>query len=262
MMPAALKVSKLRKDFGGLIAVKDVSFEIQPGELVGLIGPNGCGKSTTFNCISGLLEKTSGTVEVFGEDVSNKRPDEIQKMGLTRTFQHTRLWRKMTVIENLLVPSKNQFGSSLNDIFRSLFKIRKNDPEKILLEKAYSTLDQLEISHMAHNLTSELSGGQSKLVDIGRSMMGDAKLLLLDEPVAGVAGPLSLKIFNNLRKIVDETGISVLVIEHNMDFILRQGVDRIIVMNEGGVLMVGTPEEVKSNKAVIEAYLGSLGEEE
>lgn len=262
MMPAALKVSKLRKDFGGLIAVKDVSFEIQPGELVGLIGPNGCGKSTTFNCISGLLEKTSGTVEVFGEDVSNKRPDEIQKMGLTRTFQHTRLWRKMTVIENLLVPSKNQFGSSLNDIFRSLFKIRKNDPEKILLEKAYSTLDQLEISHMAHNLTSELSGGQSKLVDIGRSMMGDAKLLLLDEPVAGVAGPLSLKIFNNLRKIVDETGISVLVIEHNMDFILRQGVDRIIVMNEGGVLMVGTPEEVKSNKAVIEAYLGSLAEEE
>lgn len=262
MMPAALKVSKLRKDFGGLTAVKDVSFEIQPGELVGLIGPNGCGKSTTFNCISGLLEKTSGTVEVFGEDVSNKRPDEIQKMGLTRTFQHTRLWRKMTVIENLLVPSKNQFGSSLNDIFRSLFKIRKNDPEKILLEKAYSTLDQLEISHMAHNLTSELSGGQSKLVDIGRSMMGDAKLLLLDEPVAGVAGPLSLKIFNNLRKIVDETGISVLVIEHNMDFILRQGVDRIIVMNEGGVLMVGTPEEVKSNKAVIEAYLGSLGEEE
>ena len=262
MMSAVLKVSKLRKEFGGLIAVKDVSFEIQPGELVGLIGPNGCGKSTTFNCISGLLEKTSGTVEVFGKDVSNKRPDEIQKIGLTRTFQHTRLWRKMTVIENLLVPSKNQLGSSFNHLFKSLFKIGTNDSEKNLLEKAYSTLDQLEITHMAHNLTSELSGGQSKLVDIGRSLMGDAKLLLLDEPVAGVAGPLSLKIFNNLRKIVDETGISVLVIEHNMDFILRQGVDRIIVMNEGGVLMIGTPEEVKSNKAVIEAYLGSEGEEE
>ena len=262
MMSAVLKVSKLRKEFGGLIAVKDVSFEIQPGELVGLIGPNGCGKSTTFNCISGLLEKTSGTVEVFGKDVSNKRPDEIQKIGLTRTFQHTRLWRKMTVIENLLVPSKNQLGSSFKHLFKSLFKIGTNDSEKNLLEKAYSTLDQLEITHMAHNLTSELSGGQSKLVDIGRSLMGDAKLLLLDEPVAGVAGPLSLKIFNNLRKIVDETGISVLVIEHNMDFILRQGVDRIIVMNAGGVLMIGTPEEVKSNKAVIEAYLGSEGEEE
>ena len=262
MMSAVLKVSKLRKEFGGLIAVKDVSFEIQPGELVGLIGPNGCGKSTTFNCISGLLEKTSGTVEVFGKDVSNKRPDEIQKIGLTRTFQHTRLWRKMTVIENLLVPSKNQLGSSFKHLFKSLFKIGTNDSEKNLLEKAYSTLDQLEITHMAHNLTSELSGGQSKLVDIGRSLMGDAKLLLLDEPVAGVAGPLSLKIFNNLRKIVDETGISVLVIEHNMDLLPSQGGDRIIVMNEGGVLMIGTPEEVKSNKAVIEAYLGSEGEEE
>ena len=237
------------------------NFLIEEG-LTGIVGPNGCGKSTTFNCISGLLEKTSGTVEVFGKDVSNKRPDEIQKIGLTRTFQHTRLWRKMTVIENLLVPSKNQLGSSFKHLFKSLFKIGTNDSEKNLLEKAYSTLDQLEITHMAHNLTSELSGGQSKLVDIGRSLMGDAKLLLLDEPVAGVAGPLSLKIFNNLRKIVDETGISVLVIEHNMDFILRQGVDRIIVMNEGGVLMIGTPEEVKSNKAVIEAYLGSEGEEE
>ena len=110
---------------------------------------------------------------------------------------------------------------------------------------------------MAHNLASELSGGQSKLVDIGRSMMGDPKILLLDEPVAGVAGPLAMKIFANLRKIVDDTGISVLIIEHNMDFILRQGVDRIIVMNEGKILMEGTPEEVQGSKEVISAYLGS-----
>ena len=130
------------------------------------------------------------------------------------------------------------------------------------LEEAYNILEELEVPHMADNLASELSGGQSKLVDIGRSRMGSPKLLLLDEPVAGVAGPLAMKIFNNLRKTVDETGISVLIIEHNMDFILRQGVDRIIVMNEGEVLMIGTPEEVKSNRAVIEAYLGSAGEEE
>jgi ABC-type branched-subunit amino acid transport system ATPase component len=113
---------------------------------------------------------------------------------------------------------------------------------------------------MAPNLANELSGGQSKLVDIGRSMMGDPRLLLLDEPVAGVAGPLAMKIFANLRKLVDETGVSVLIIEHNMDFILRQGVDRIVVMNEGELLMVGTPDEVRSNKAVIEAYLGSGGD--
>ena len=256
-MRTALKVEGLRKEFGGLVAVEDVSFEIGEGEFVGLIGPNGCGKSTIFNCISGLLDKTAGTVEVFGQDVSDKRPDEIQKLGLTRTFQHTRLWRQMTVIENLLVPPRKQF--SPNPLQALLMPGSRPDEEE-RLAKAYSVLDQLEVPHMAHNLTSDLSGGQSKLVDIGRSMMGDPQLLLLDEPVAGVAGPLAMKIFNNLRKVVDDTGISVLIIEHNMDFILRQGVDRIIVVKEGEILMQGTPDEVKGNREVIEAYLGATGE--
>ena len=256
-MRTALKVDGLRKEFGGLVAVEDVSFEIGEGEFVGLIGPNGCGKSTIFNCISGLLDKTAGTVEVFGQDVSDKRPDEIQKLGLTRTFQHTRLWRQMTVIENLLVPPRKQF--SPNPLQALLMPGSRPDEEE-RLAKAYSVLDQLEVPHMAHNLTSDLSGGQSKLVDIGRSMMGDPQLLLLDEPVAGVAGPLAMKIFNNLRKVVDDTGISVLIIEHNMDFILRQGVDRIIVVKEGEILMQGSPDEVKGNREVIEAYLGAAGE--
>ncbi|MEC8873826.1 MAG: ABC transporter ATP-binding protein [Candidatus Thermoplasmatota archaeon] len=259
-MTSVLKVERLRKEFGGLVAVKDVSFDIGGGEFVGLIGPNGCGKSTTFNCISGLLEQTAGTVEVFGQDVSEKRPDEIQKLGLTRTFQHTRLWRQMTVIENLMVPPRKQFGTGFLDALKTLLMPGSQSAEEERLAKAYSTLDQLEVPHMAHNLTSELSGGQSKLVDIGRSMMGEPKLLLLDEPVAGVAGPLALKIFNNLRDIVDETGISVLIIEHNMDFILRQGVDRIIVMNEGEIMMQGTPDEVRGNREVIEAYLGASGD--
>ena len=260
-MSNALEVSGLRKEFGGLVAVSDVSFTVGEGEFVGLIGPNGCGKSTTFHCISGLLEQTSGSIEIFVEDASELLPDQIQNLGMTRTFQHTNLWREMTVIENDLVPPRNQFGTTLLDRARSLFLPWWNPNEEERLERAYSTLDQLEVPHMAHNLTSELSGGQSKLVDIGRSMMGEPRLLLLDEPVAGVAGPLAMKIFNNLRKMVDETGISVLIIEHNMDFILRQGVDRIVVMNEGEVLMQGTPEEVKGNRAVIEAYLGAAGEE-
>ncbi len=257
-MTTVLKVTDLRMEFGGLVAVKDVSFEVESGEFVGLIGPNGCGKSTTFNCISGLLNQTAGHIEIFGQDASNLRPDQIQRLGMTRTFQHTRLWREMTVIENLLVPPRDQFKPS---ILESLRLGRNNEPEIARLSKAFETLDQLEVPHMAHNLTSELSGGQSKLVDIGRSMMGDPELLLLDEPVAGVAGPLAMKIFSSLRKAVNETGISVLIIEHNMDFILRQGVDRIIVMNEGEVLMVGTPDEVRSNREVIEAYLGSAGAE-
>ena len=256
MSEPVLKVNSLRKEFGGLIAVKDVSFEVGEGEFVGLIGPNGCGKSTTFNCISGLLQQTSGEIEMFGEDISNLRPDQIQNKGMTRTFQHTNLWREMTVIENLMVPPRNQFGSSPIEFIRSLFTT-KNDSEKERLLMAFEALDQLEVPHMAHNLASELSGGQSKLVDIGRSMMGSPRLLLLDEPVAGVAGPLAMKIFNNLRRIVDETGISILIIEHNMDFILRQGVDRIVVMNQGEVLMQGTPDEVRANKDVIEAYLGA-----
>ena len=258
-MSNVLEVSGLRKEFGGLVAVRDVSFTVGEGEFVGLIGPNGCGKSTTFNCISGLLEKTSGSIEIFGEDASELRPDQIQNLGMTRTFQHTNLWREMTVIENLLVPPRRQFGSSFRELVTSLL-FPANQAETDRLSRAYEVLDQLEVPHMAHNLTSELSGGQSKLVDIGRSMMGDPRLLLLDEPVAGVAGPLAMKIFNNLRKIVDETGITILIIEHNMDFILRQGVDRIIVMNEGGVLMQGTPDEVRNNRAVIEAYLGAAGE--
>ena len=256
MKTPALRVDGLRKEFGGLVAVKDVSFDVQEGEFIGLIGPNGCGKSTTFNCISGLLDQTEGRVEVFGIDVSKMRPDQIQNLGMTRTFQHTRLWPEMTVIENLLVPPRNQFSPSFLDVVRSG---RSHPSEVDRLERAFRVLDQLEVPHMANNLTSELSGGQSKLVDIGRSMMGEPRLLLLDEPVAGVAGPLAMKIFSNLRKIVSETGISVLIIEHNMDFILRQGVDRIVVMNEGEILMVGTPDEVRSNRAVIEAYLGSDG---
>ena len=228
-----------------------------PGEFIGLIGPNGCGKSTTFNCISGLLDQTAGSIEIFGKDASNMRPDQIQNLGFTRTFQHTRLWRQMTVIENLLVPPREQFKPNP---LASILQLSSSAEEE-RLARAYDVLEQLEVPHMAHNMASELSGGQSKLVDIGRSMMGDPKLLLLDEPVAGVAGPLAMKIFNNLRQIVDETGISVLIIEHNMDFILRQGVDKIVVMNEGEVLMVGTPDEVRSNREVIEAYLGAAGDE-
>ncbi len=253
-MSSVLKVTDLTKDFGGLRAIDNVSFEVGKGEFVGLIGPNGCGKTTTFNCISGLLEPSKGEVEVFEQNATVLRPDEIQKLGLTRTFQHTRLWRQMTTIENLLIPPRNQFGDNpFYGILSHFFK----DEENARVARAYDTLAELEITHMAHNLTSELSGGQSKLVDIGRALMGEPELLLLDEPVAGVAGPLAEKIFNNLRGIVSKEGISIFVIEHNMDFILRRGVDRIIVMDRGKVLMQGTPDEVKDSKEVIEAYLGA-----
>jgi ABC-type branched-subunit amino acid transport system ATPase component len=253
MTTPALQVTNLTKSFGGLTAVDAISFKVKTGEFVGLIGPNGCGKSTTFNCISGLLDSTSGKVEVRGIDVTASRSDQIQGHGLTRTFQHTRLWREMTVIENLLVPPRNQF--SPNPLL-ALLRPGSRKAEKQRLTEAYEVLEMLEIEHMAHNLASELSGGQSKLVDIGRALMSSPKVLLLDEPVAGVAGPLSEKIFQNLRSLSSERNIAMLVIEHNMDFILRTGVDRIIVMNSGTLLMEGTPDEVRQNRDVVEAYLG------
>ena len=235
MSTPALRVTELIKDFGGLRAVDNISFQVEDGEFVGLIGPNGCGKTTTFNCISGLLEMTSGKIEVLGEDATGSRPDQIQNLGLTRTFQHTRLWREMTVIENLLVPPRRQF--SPNPLL-ALLRPGSRTNERHRVADAYAILDMLEISHMAHNLASELSGGQSKLVDIGRALMSSPRFLLLDEPVAGVG---------------------MLVIEHNMDFILRTGVDRIIVMDAGRILVQGTPDEIKESQSVVEAYLGDAG---
>ena len=253
-----LTVDGLTKDFGGLRAIDDVSFHVGEGELVGLIGPNGCGKSTVFNCISGLLKLTSGQVELFGMNATNMRPDQVQRMGLTRTFQHTRLWREMTVIENLLVPPREQFAPNR---LMSLLRPHSRIAEKERVLDAYAVLDTLQVSHMANHLASELSGGQSKLIDIGRALMGAPRCLLLDEPVAGVAAPLAEKIFQNLRDLVSERGISVLVVEHNMDFILRAGVDRIVVMDRGRFLMEGTPDEVRQSRDVIEAYLGDPEDE-
>ena len=254
----ALRISNLTKDFGGLRAVDDVSLQIGEGEFVGLIGPNGCGKTTTFNCISGLLEISSGKIEVLGQDATGMRPDQIQSLGLTRTFQHTWLWREMTVVENLLVPPRQQFAP--NPLL-ALLRPSSRRAEKRRVVDAYSVLDLLEVSHIAHNRTSELSGGQSKLVDIGRALMSSPRFLLLDEPVAGVAGPLAERIFQNLRTLTSEKGIGMLVIEHNMDFILRRDVDRIIVMDRGRILMEGTPEEIKNSRDVVEAYLGDTGQE-
>ena len=258
-MNNALSVQGLAKHFGGLKAVDGMSFTVEQGTMVGLIGPNGCGKSTTFNCISGLLEKTGGKVEVFGKDATNLLPNEIHGLGMTRTFQHTRLWKEMTVIENLLIPPRGQF--SPNPIKALLLPWTRPD-EKARLARAWEVLELLEIPHMAHNLASDLSGGQSKLVDIGRAMMGESELLLLDEPVAGVAGPLAEKIFKHLRRMVTEKGMTLLVIEHNMEFILQSGVDKIVVMHEGKLLMEGTPSEVKESAEVKDAYLGGDGMEE
>ena len=249
-----LQVYKLCKDFGGLQAVSSVGFEIERRTIVGLIGPNGCGKSTTFNLITGLVQADKGSALVYGNEVIGHKPHSLEEFGLCRTFQHTRLWRPLTVIENLLVAPPNQIGGNPGTamFFRSL--IRKQ--EKELIEKAYEILDFLEITHMANLRASELSGGQSKLVDIARVLMGDPKLMLLDEPAAGVAPPLAEKIFNKLDELRKTQDVTILMIEHNMSFILREEVDKIYAMDRGSIIDQGDHNHIKNSEKVIHSYFG------
>ena len=253
MSELALRVRGLKRHFGGIRAVDGIDVEVEMGSFVGLIGPNGCGKTTAFNLISNLLARDAGEVEVMGRQTSGLASHRIARMGLTRTFQTTRLWTEMTVLENLLVPPPDQGGT---DPIRSLLGSFRRQPRQRLVERAYEVLGELGVQHMADTLAGELSGGQSKLVDIGRALMGEPTVLLLDEPVAGVAGPLAEHIFHLVRRMVTDHGLAVLVIEHNMDFVLRAGVDHIVVMDQGRVLMQGTTDEVRAHPEVIEAYLG------
>ncbi len=249
-----IEINNLSHNFGGIQAINNISFKINSGELVGLIGPNGCGKSTTFNCLSGLVKPAEGSIFINGVNIKNYRPDQIQKLGMTRTFQHTRLWKEMTVIENILVSENNQFSPNL---LKSLLMPNSSSKEQKRINKAFEILEILGVSKVAHNLAGNISGGQSKLVDIARAMMSEPDIILLDEPVAGVANDLAEKIFLYLRNLVTNTNTTILVIEHNMDFILRAAVDKIIVMNMGEILMEGSSNEVRKNKSVAEAYLGS-----
>jgi len=253
MSDVVLSVNNLSKSFSGLKAVNDISFDLREEEIMGLIGPNGSGKSTTFNLISGILPADTGSVKVYGTEVIHSPPHKISSLGMSRTFQNTRLWRELTVLENLLIAPKKQIGASILNAL-SPWKYKKQEHE--LIEKAYTILKLLEIDHMAENYASELSGGQSKLVDIGRLLMSDAKILMLDEPVAGVAGPLTEKIFQMLKKLRNELSLTIVIIEHNMDFILRKGIDHVVVMANGTEILNGTPEGVRKSQDVIDAYLG------
>ena len=248
-----LKVQGISKNFGGLQAVAGIDLDVERRSIAGLIGPNGCGKSTTFNLITGLIQADHGSALIYGNEVIGKKPHSLGEFGLCRTFQHTRLWRPLTVIENLLVTPPSQVGGNpLTAFFKPL--VRKQ--EKELIKKAYETLDFLEITHMANLRASELSGGQSKLVDIARVLMGDPKLMLLDEPAAGVAPPLAEKIFQKLDELRKTLDVTILMIEHNMDFILRKEVDKIYAMDRGAIIDEGNYKHIKDSEKVIQSYFG------
>jgi branched-chain amino acid transport system ATP-binding protein len=248
-----IEVHDLHKHFGGFRAVDGASLSIRPGSITGLIGPNGAGKTTLFNVIAGRLPPTSGRVSMGGEDITGLPPHDLFHKGLLRTFQIAHEFSSMTVQENLMMVPAHQAGETLWNAWFARGRIR--DEERVLARKAEEVLDFLTISHLADEKAGNLSGGQKKLLELGRTMMVEAKIVFLDEVGAGVNRTLLNTIADAILRLNKERGYTFCVIEHDMDFIGRL-CDPVIVMAEGKVLSEGNAQEIMQNEAVIEAYLG------
>ncbi len=247
-----LKVTDLKKSYGAIQAVGGVSFEVQPGEIFGVIGPNGSGKTTLFNSMLGQITPNAGRIELKGEDVTELGPLQLSRRGVGRTFQTLQVFGKMTVRDNLLVAAQEHHGSMFSRIFAP--------GDSNLGAKADALIDRFRIRHVAHLKAGTLSYGQQKLVDIAMAFMSDPDLVLLDEPCAGVnpslVGGISTLLKDLNRNPATDKKTSFVVIEHNMDFVMDL-CHRIMVMVEGKVMAIGTPAEIRANKQVLDAYLGS-----
>lgn len=246
-----LKIANLNKRFDGIKALDNFTCEVKGKEILGLIGPNGAGKSTLFNVITGFIPCDSGIATLNGRDILSKSPDNIARFGISRTFQNLRLIRQMTVFENVLLSFKNQKGEYLKNIFfnkKSSEKIEKENKERAL-----SLLEYSGIAKKVNNLANDLSYGQQKLLTMVCCLAADAELILLDEPVAGIHPAMIDKIISMIVEL-PEKGKSVIIIEHNMDAI-KQVCQRVIFMDEGAKVSEGTPDEVRNDPEVIEAYL-------
>ena len=251
-----LEIKDISINFGGIKAVDKASMTIEEGQITGLIGPNGAGKTTLFNVIAGNLKPTYGQVSLLGEDITALPDYELFHKGVLRTFQLAHEFSNMTILENLMVVPGQQTGESiLNTWFkRDQIKIE----EEVIKEKALEVIEFLNLSHLTYELAGNLSGGQKKLLELGRTMMVDAKIVLLDEVGAGVNRTLLNDIADTIIKLNKEKNYTFFMIEHDMSF-LSKLCDKVIVMTEGSVFLEGSIEEVTQNEEVIEAYLGRGG---
>jgi len=251
---ALLDVRGISLHFGGILALESVSFQVAPRQIVGLIGPNGAGKTTLFNVIAGAYKPTSGKVYLDGEDVTGLPAHEMFAKGMLRTFQIAHEFSSLTVLENLMVVPGGQPGERLRDAWFRPALVRETEQQ--VRERALEVIDFLEIPHLTEELAGNLSGGQKKLLELGRTMMVDAKIVFLDEVGAGVNRTLLKTIGTSIQRLNRERGYTFCMIEHDMDFISRL-CDPVIVMAEGKLLTQGSADEVKANEEVIEAYLGT-----
>ncbi len=248
-----IRVDDVSKHFGGLKAVDHVSLEIAEGSITGLIGPNGAGKTTLFNTIAGLYAPTAGRIFLDDEDITGLKPHQLFGKGMLRTFQIAHEFTRLSVVENLMMVPAHQSGENIvNAWFR---RQQVAAEESRIYQRAQEVIDFLNMGHVADEIAGNLSGGQKKLLELGRTMMVDAKIVFLDEVGAGVNRTLLREIGDAIIKLNQEKNYTFCMIEHDMDFIGRM-CDPVICMAEGAVLAQGTAEEVKNNEEVIEAYLG------
>ena len=251
-----LKVTNLKKSFGGLKAVDVQSLSLNTNELTSIIGPNGAGKTTFFDLISGFQDSDEGKVYLNDKNITRSQPYSIARLGMIRTFQLTKVFDRMTVLENMM------FSASTvnNDSFiKSLIRLpSQKTTEKNIKERSFEIMKDLNIDHMANSYARELSGGQKKLLELGRSIINDPDILLLDEPLAGVNPKLAEEILQIILNL-SEKGISILMVEHNIEAVMKIS-QRVIVLAEGMVIADDTPENVRNDEKVIEAYLGSENE--
>ncbi|WP_346911405.1 ABC transporter ATP-binding protein [uncultured Roseibium sp.] len=248
-----LELNQLVMNFSGFKAVNGCSFNVEEGSITGLIGPNGAGKTTLFNMIAGALEPTSGTIKFLNEDVTGLSSDALFHKGLVRTFQIPHEFHRLTTLENLMMVPPRQVGEGLFANWFRWGRVRENEAE--VEKKAYDTLEFLELSHVAHLRAGNLSGGQKKLLELGRTMMTDARLVLLDEPAAGVNRTLLRKLEEKIQILNKERGYTFILIEHDMEMIEKL-CDPVVCMAEGAVLIQGDFQTVRSDTRVLEAYLG------
>jgi branched-chain amino acid transport system ATP-binding protein len=251
---AVIDVRNVSKRFGGLLAVTNCSLRVERGSITGLIGPNGAGKSTLFNLVAGNLTPDSGQIVFDGADVTGLKPHQLFHRGMLRTFQIAHEFSNMTALENLMMVPSRQPGESLLTTWFNPIGVRS--AETHVRQKAQDVIDFLKLGHVRHELAGNLSGGQKKLLELGRTMMVDAKVVLLDEVAAGVNRTLLQDLAANIERMNQELGYTFFVIEHDMDLIGRL-CDPVIVMAQGEVIAQGPMSEIRANPEIIEAYFGS-----